>query len=279
MPATYTPIRYPGGKTKLYPLIKDIIDRNGYTDRTYCEAFAGGAGAAVKLLLKGDVSSILINDLDRAVYCMWDCIVNRSDALCAFIDDVDVTIENWKRFREVYNHPDSASDDELGRASFFLNRTNVSGILDGGVIGGMGQTGTYPIDARFSKDGLKAKIRAIAEKRDSIELYMMDAGDLIAKVLEPRSNHVFCYFDPPYVQKGPGLYRSAFDEQKHTDLARKILNSSFPWMVTYDDDALVRRLYKGRLRDTLILDYSANVHGKGTERLILRKGMRYKKAN
>lgn len=279
MPATYTPIRYPGGKTKLYPLIRDIIEQNEYSNRIYCEAFAGGAGAAIKLLLKGDVPSILINDLDRAVYCMWDCIVNHAENLCDFIDDVNITIENWKLFRDIYNNPQDATDEILGQAAFFLNRTNISGILDGGVIGGINQTGNYLIDARFSKKGLKTKIKAIANRKDSIEIYMLDAEKLITDVLNKRANEIFCYLDPPYVQKGPGLYRSAFDEKKHTSLAHKILNSNFPWMVTYDDDELIRKLYKGRLRDTLVLDYSANIHGKGTERLILQKGMRYRKAN
>lgn len=278
MPITYTPIRYPGGKTKLYPLIKNIIDQNEYNDRTYCEAFAGGAGAAMKLLLMEDVSSIIINDLDRAVYCMWDCIVNQSIALCDFIDKVDVTIDSWKRFKTIYNNQNDATDEELGQAAFFLNRTNVSGILNGGVIGGFNQTGSYPINARFSKDNLKKKIRAIAKKKDSIELYQLDVEDFVDQVLKPRCNEVFCYFDPPYVQKGPGLYKSSFDEEKHRALAQKILNSNFPWMVTYDDDPLVHELYLGRLRDTLILDYSANIHGKGTEKLILPEGILYKKS-
>lgn len=279
MPATYTPIRYPGGKTKLYHLIKGIIDQNGYSERTYCEAFAGGAGAAIKLLLKGDVSSIIINDLDRAVFCMWDRIVNHSEALCEFIDKVDISIESWIAFREVYRNSDSATDEDLGNAAFFLNRTNVSGILDGGVIGGLDQSGNYPIGARFNKENLKKKIRDISKKRDSIELFMLDAESLIDEVLEPRSGKVFCYFDPPYVQKGPGLYRSSFDKQKHESLAKKITGSSFPWMVTYDDDPLVCELYEDHLRDTLVLDYSANTHGKGKEKLILPKSVKYKKAS
>lgn len=279
MPATYTPIRYPGGKTKLYPLIKDIIERNGYSNRTYCEAFAGGAGAAVKLLLNGDVTSIIINDLDRAVYCMWDCIVNHSVALCNFIDRVDVTIESWRRFRNIYKNPKGTSNKDLGQAAFFLNRTNVSGILDGGVIGGLNQTGNYLIDARFPKDNLKKKIKDIARYKESIELHQLDVEEFIDEVLKPRSSEVFCYFDPPYVQKGPGLYRSAFDEEKHRTLSQKILDSDFPWMITYDDDPLIKELYEGKLRDTLVLNYSANVHGKGTEKLILSQRMQYKRAS
>lgn len=279
MPATYTPIRYPGGKTKLYPLIKEIIEQNGYSDRTYCEAFAGGAGAAIKLLLKDDVSSIIINDLDRAVYCMWDCIVNRSEELCKFIDAVEISIGSWKKYHDVYKNSTTVTDEELGQAAFFLNRTNISGILDGGVIGGIEQTGNYLMDARFTKENLKKKIRNIAKRRASIELFMLDAESLIDSVLEPRSEDVFCYFDPPYVQKGPGLYRSSFDKRKHESLAKKIIGSGFPWMVTYDDDPLVCELYKDHLRDTLILDYSANVHGKGKEKLILPKSVKYRKAS
>lgn len=214
MPATYTPIRYPGGKTKIYPLVKKIIDDNGFRSYAYAEAFAGGAGLAMKLLLKGDVPSVIINDLDRAVYCMWDAIVNRSEDLCTFVSDVEVTVDEWKRHRETYRNQKDVDDFELGCAAFFLNRTNVSGILDGGVIGGMEQFGNFKIDARFSKPGLLAKIRAIGKRRDDIRIFNLDAETFIVDVLT-REESLFAYFDPPYVKKGPGLYRSSFDEDKH----------------------------------------------------------------
>lgn len=140
MPATYTPVRYPGGKTKLYPLVRAILEENGLVGCDYLEPFAGGAGLAMKLLLRGDVESAAINDADRAVACMWRAIVFESDKLCEFVDTASLDVGTWLRMRDVYR--DSASSDlDLGLASFYLNRTSVSGVLGGGIIGGLRQEG------------------------------------------------------------------------------------------------------------------------------------------
>lgn len=277
MPATYTPIRYPGGKTKIYPLVKKIIDDNGFRSYAYAEAFAGGAGLAMKLLLKGDVPSVIINDLDRAVYCMWDAIVNRSEDLCTFVSDVEVTVDEWKRHRETYRSQKDVDDFELGCAAFFLNRTNVSGILDGGVIGGMEQFGNFKIDARFSKPGLLAKIRAIGKRRDDIRIFNLDAETFIVDVLT-REESLFAYFDPPYVKKGPGLYRSSFDEDKHRSLAKAIQKCKFPWIATYDDDELIEKLYGKNVRETFGIGYSAYRASRGKEKLILPPNVSYSTA-
>ncbi len=277
MPATYTPIRYPGGKTKIYPLVKKIIDDNGFRSYAYAEAFAGGAGLAMKLLLKGDVPSVIINDLDRAVYCMWDAIVNRSEDLCTFVSDVEVTVDEWKRHRETYRNQKDVDDFELGCAAFFLNRTNVSGILDGGVIGGMEQFGNFKIDARFSKPGLLAKIRAIGKRRDDIRIFNLDAETFIVDVLT-REESLFAYFDPPYVKKGPGLYRSSFDEDKHRSLAKAIQKCKFPWIATYDDDELIEKLYGKNVRETFGIGYSAYRASRGKEKLILPPNVSYSTA-
>ncbi len=274
MPATYTPIRYPGGKTKIYPLVKEIINENDLTGSTYCEAFAGGAGLAMKLLLKRDVPRVIINDFDRAVFCMWNLIVNDSEGLCSYIDEVAVGIDTWERCRDVYRHADDYDDAELGRAAFFLNRTNVSGILDGGVIGGMDQAGNYSIDARFGKEGLKSKIVDIGKRRADIEVHMLDAEDFV-DMLGERDEKLFAYFDPPYVKKGPGLYHSSFDESKHRALARKIKSCAFPWFATYDDDGLIDEIYGDCIKDTIVLGYSAHHAGLGKERLIMSSGMAY----
>lgn len=274
MPVTYTPIRYPGGKTKIYPIVKKVIDENGFANHTYAEAFAGGAGLAMKLLLKNDVASVIINDLDRAVYCMWDAIVNHSDDLCAFVLDAEVTIDEWKRCRDTYRNQDEVEDFELGCAAFFLNRTNVSGILDGGVIGGIEQLGSFKIDARFSKPGLLAKIRAISKRSDSIRVFNLDAESFISDVLAKEEN-LFAYFDPPYVKKGPGLYRSSFDEGKHKSLAKAIQKCEFPWIATYDDDDLIERLYGENVRETFGIGYSAYRASRGREKLILPPTVSY----
>lgn len=271
MATTYTPIRYPGGKTKLYPEIRAILEMNDLLGHPYAELFAGGAGLAIKLLLKGDVSSIVINDYDRAVYCMWGAIVNHAEEMCEFIDSAVLDIETWKKMRDMYQNHDGVGDFELGKAAFYLNRTNVSGILSGGVIGGLEQTGNYKMDVRFNRRTLKKKVMDIAARRDDIEVTRLDAEDFVDDRM--GDSELFAYLDPPYVQKGPGLYRSAFDEAKHRSLARKVGDARSKWVVTYDADKLIDDIYGNYERGDLEISYTANVKTVGREKIILGPGL------
>lgn len=270
MPATYTPVRYPGGKTKLYPLVRAILEENGLVGCDYLEPFAGGAGLAMKLLLRGDVESAAINDADRAVACMWRAIVFESDKLCEFVDTASLDVGTWLRLRDVYR--DSASSDlDLGLASFYLNRTSVSGVLGGGIIGGLRQEGAYKMDARFARPGLIEKIRAIGEARDRIEVSELDAKEFLAH----RAGQGFAFLDPPYVKKGPSLYRSAFDVRGHEELAAFLAGFGGNWAVTYDDSALVDKLYARFDNRRLDISYTANVKRAGKEKIILSPGLRW----
>jgi len=242
MPITYTPLRFPGGKSKIYPLVDSLIEENHLVGCTYSEAFCGGAGLAAKLLLKGRVSRIVLNDIDPAVYSAWDAIVNHSDDLCTFISDAPLTVDEWKTQRDVYQSGKVASL-ELGKAAFYLNRTNRSGILSGGVIGGLEQRGAYKMDARFNRDDLSRKVREISARADTIELHNLDVHDFMSDVAKKLPESSLLYLDPPYVEKGPGLYVNSFDEERHRKLCDDVRAYVGKWMVTYDEDDLVTSLY------------------------------------
>lgn len=269
MPITYTPLRFPGGKTKLYdyvkPLVKECVGSNG----VYVEPFAGGAGLAIKLLLKGDVSRIVINDLDRAVYCAWKSILY-DETLIDFIQEAVLTIDEWKFNKYIVDNQDNYDDVMLGHASFYLNRTNISGIIKGGPIGGMAQSGKYGLEARFQKPGLISKIEAIREKKHNIELMSMDVLDLVVtKLTLLDSTQTFIYFDPPYVEKGPQLYENSFTRKDHENLAKLIRNLKMKWLVTYDDCELVRDLFSGEEIRELTIAYSAGKTKQGKEVAVL----------
>lgn len=275
MPITYTPIRYPGGKTKIYPEVRAILQENGLVGCPYAEVFAGGAGLAIKLLLKGDVSSITINDYDRAVFCMWDAIVHRPDDMCAFIDGAVLDVPTWERHREVYRNRDSADALDLARSSFYLNRTNISGILGGGLIGGKAQKSKFKMDARFNRATLKRKVREIAQYEPYIDVTYLDAEKFIASRL--TDVNTFAYFDPPYVQKGPGLYKSSYDADGHRSLAKAIAGCDCRWIVTYDADALIEEIYSDFQQNEMEIGYSANLKTIGKEKIILGPGLMWPK--
>lgn len=271
MPITYTPIRYPGGKSKLYPTISEILKLNKLFNCTYCEAFCGGGGLAMKLLLKGDVPKVIINDLDPAVFSMWDAIVNHAEELCEFISNVPLDIKEWKRHREICMTATGPSL-ELGKSAFYLNRTNRSGILKGGPIGGLEQNGKYKIDARFNRESLKKKIFRIASRSEDIEIYNMDAIDFIEDVLSAH-DLIFANFDPPYVVKGPGLYKNSYNDDNHRELAKSISSCCINWIVTYDDNPLIDEIYADFDRYSIDIGYSAAIHRVGSEVLIASHGI------
>ena len=255
MPATLTPLRYPGGKTKLYSYVKDVLAHNYLIGQTYVEPFAGGAGLAIKLLLNGDVSKIVINDYDPAIFSFWFCVLNRTDELCRIIQDTDITTTEWHRQKDIYLSQDIENCLELGFATLFLNRTNVSGVIKGGIVGGLNQMGNYSIDARFNKNTLIKKIHNIAKVKKNIELYNLDVNDLLDFLTEGYDG-AFIYFDPPYVNKGAKLYENSFNETDHITLANNIFNCRNKWIVTYDICDLISGLYKDYRCSLLEIKYS-----------------------
>lgn len=258
MPSTYTPLRYPGGKTKLYDFVKRILQSNNILGHVYCEPFAGGAGLALKLLLKNDVSRIIINDADPAIYAFWNSVLNRPEELCRFIDGVAIGVDEWEHQRAIYFNVGDGVEIDLACATLFLNRTNVSGVITGGVIGGKNQTGKYKMDARFNREDLKRKIRTIAMQRDRIELYNLDVLDFMNTILAERKDDIFVNFDPPYVNKGGQLYKNSFTSDDHRVLRNHIRNFNKKWIVTYDVCDLIEELYTEFRGGKISIYYSAN---------------------
>lgn len=266
----YSPLRYPGGKTKILKFVDKLIEYNGLSGCNYIEPFAGGAGIAVALLLEGKVNRVFINDYSNSIYCFWNALINQTDELCALIHDTPVTVESWIRQKQVLQKNEKSL--ELGFAAFFLNRTNRSGILNGGMIGGLEQQGTYKIDARYNKNGLIKRIQKIAEKKDQIIVSNYECFSFIGylKSAEQLQNEkVLIYFDPPYVVNGKRLYENYYEIADHEALSTKLIEEiEFPWFLTYDKTDEVKKWYSDLTLKTFEIDYSANRHSKGKEVLI-----------
>ncbi len=234
----------------------------------YAEPFAGGAGLAWRLLFAGHVSEVWLNDIDPAIHGFWHSVLHETDALCERIESTAVTIREWERQRRVLAEgSDSALD--IGFAGFFLNRTNRSGIINGGVIGGKNQAGDYKIDCRFTKPGLIAKIRRIAAYREVVTLTQVDARLCIPQWAKRLPRRGLMNIDPPYFVKGYDLYTNFYTPANHKDLARAIRRLKCSWMLTYDDAPEVRALYDGLPMYYKGLNYSVQVKRKANELLVL----------
>lgn len=268
-----SPLRYPGGKCKFYPTIKEILRLNELQSSTYIEPFAGGAGLALRLLLSGDVARIIINDYDPHIYAFWDAVLNHSAALCDLIECTPVNPAQWNEQKAIYSSCDLSNLLRLGFATFYLNRTNVSGVLNGGVIGGKNQTGKYKMNARYDKPSLTAKIRKIADNRDNISLYHADARELFSLSAVRNTRNTFINFDPPYVTKGARLYKNSFKLTDHIALAKFILKCSRKWIVTYDVSPVVRAAYSSCRIGYLDVSYSVRNKKSAQEYIIFSKSL------
>ncbi|BAW93612.1 DNA-methyltransferase [Actinomyces sp. Chiba101] len=263
-----SPLRYPGGKSALYPRIRRLIRDLDLAGCTYVEPYAGGVGAGLGLLVTGQVERVIINDLDPAIYAFWSTVQSNPSWLIERIRRVELSVKEWRRQREVYTTADTSRISELGFATFYLNRTNRSGVLNGGPIGGLDQTGTYKIDARFNRESLAERIRLLSLYSDNIVVTSCDGIDVIREY--SKRDNTFIYADPPYFEKAGSLYLNAFSSANHEALAQ-VLNkhSGSPWLLTYDNAPPVADLYRYRRRREFELRYSAHHVTTATEIAVL----------
>ena len=270
MAKSLSPLRYPGGKSKIYDKVKNLIVINGYVDRTYVEPFAGGFGIGVALLSEGIVKAAILNDFDSHIHNFWKSVLYDTNNLLRLIEDTPITIEERERQKQIYRDADA---DPLcdGFSTFFLNRVNFSGVIKGGPIGGLAQEGEYRVDCRFNKADIRSKIETIAKHKEKIKLYNKDAGHLIRMSLMKIKAPMFLNIDPPYVVKGGQLYTNFFTEGDHINLQRiiaKYLAEEYPWIITYDDCQLVRDLYKQYHMEEYSITHNAGGSVKGKELVI-----------
>ena len=265
----YSPLRYPGGKSRLAPLVEMLMNSAGVNKGIYIEPFVGGGGLALSLLLDEKVEKIVINDYDIAIYSVWYAILNETDKLVELISGAKLTIEEWKKQKEVYLKNKDQYSVELAFATFYLNRTNRSGILKAGPIGGYNQNGKYAIDARFNKEKLIEKVKLIARYKENINLYNLEIRDFILNVLPQYKENSFIYFDPPYYKKGKELYTNFFNNNDHQELSKLILGVETPWMITYDDVSETEQLYHNNYLKRFDINYSLANSGKKSEIIAL----------
>ncbi|SEF71195.1 DNA adenine methylase [Billgrantia desiderata] len=242
MSVAHSPLRYPGGKNCIFPFVSSLISENNLNGCRYIEPYAGGAGLALRLLYEEYAESIVINDLDPLVYAFWSICTAQADRLMDWIDKTPVTVESWRNCKEILRRSGSVDSFSLASSFFFLNRTNVSGVLNGGVIGGLSQAGKYKIDARFNKKELIRRIDKISRFSSRIHVANMDGVNLI-KNFHGYAENTFLYLDPPYYEKGSNLYLNAYKEEDHERLSNHVKKLSTPWLLSYDNNSFINSLY------------------------------------
>lgn len=265
--AYFSPLRYPGGKGKMLKETIQILKNNNLLGCTYIEPFAGGGNLALNLLFKGFVQKIILNDADIAIYAVWYAILYHNDEFIDFIENIPLTLEEYKKQKYIYNH-EKQDLLKLGKATFYLNRTNRSGIIKAGPIGGYEQKGAYLIDCRFNRENLKNRVKKIHQNREHIEIFNLDAREFISK---PFPKNSFFFIDPPYYNKGASLYRNYFHHKDHVEISQLVKNLDFPWVVTYDAVPEIINIYNFSKHTEYELSYTVESKRLGKEVMFYNK--------
>ena len=270
----YSPLRYPGGKGKLSKFMAAIVRANGLSDGRYIEPYAGGAGVAWELLVTGVVRRVLINDISPHVFAFWTSVLVHTDELCQKIRDLPLTVDEWDRQKEIFRRAPDVSTLELGVSCFYLNRTNRSGILNGGVIGGRTQNGKWRMDARFNREDLVRRIGKIADCGARIEVTCADAVEFMHERSGSFDKKDLIYVDPPYFEKGRFLYHDAYGPKDHGAVAKLLAELEGPrWVVSYDDVEEIHNLYAFAPWLQYTIGYSARRSTRGREVMFFSNGL------
>lgn len=270
-----SPLRYPGGKQVLSGVLGHLITSNQLEGGAYAEPYAGGAGAALALLFSEHVEKLLLNDADPRIFALWRSILDHTEDFIKLVTRSPLTIEEWKKQKSVYTASDRYSGLEVGFATFYLNRTNRSGIIkNAGPIGGFDQRGKWKIGARFNRSELPKRIERIALYKKRITFQNLDAVDFLARIRAAK--RLFVYLDPPYFVKGSKLYLNHYRAEDHRSLASFMKSGDdFKWVMSYDVAPDIERLYRAYRQVRFALSYSATVRRSGQELMILSKGLKF----
>lgn len=270
-----SPLRYPGGKAGIKDFLIKIVVENNIGGGTHVEPYAGGAGAALSMLMQDYIYQIYLNDKDRFIYSFWHSVLYDTDKFVAKIKEKRISVAEWRRQHALLNdkyYEANGDPLEVGFTGFFLNRTTRSGILNSGPIGGLKQEGNYKINARFNKVDLIRRIENVAMFESRIKLYNLDAIVFLKKLFDDfilNDERLIIFLDPPYDIVGKDIYRHFYEKSDHQELSQFLKSATnFKWLLSYDDTKLIKELYGNKEIGFLKKNYFINKAKVGKELFI-----------
>jgi DNA adenine methylase len=229
----YSPLRYPGGKSRWYPFVKRWLLPKP-DNVTLIEPFAGGCSMGLAAGIEELVGKVILVEKNEDVAAFWKTVFEKPDWLVQRIQDFEVTRENVKELL-------SQKENNVYQRGFLLflhNRTSRGGITaDGAGLLKEGEKGKG-IKSRWYPETLVQRIKAISEKSDNFEFIKGDGVEVMEKHLD--KNDASFFVDPPYTVAGERLYDDS--EVNHERLFDLLSQVEGDFLATYDDAKQIRKL-------------------------------------
>ncbi|MGU7853226.1 DNA adenine methylase [Burkholderia orbicola] len=270
------PLRYPGSKNRSIEFFANVVRSSGLEGKQIVEPYAGSAAVSLGLLERDLVSSVMLFERDPLVFAFWYSVFFRTEELISAIERVDVSLETWLEM-DVYRQYSDVPENllvECGLAGLFFNRTNFSGVIHAGPIGGKSQSSQYGIACRFNKFDLIKRVLYVSRMRDSVQVYFGDAIRALEDADGQGNENRFFYIDPPYFTQGKKLYRYHYQFSDHERLANVLGGVNYDWILSYDAHPIIEYLYTNNNQYRQSFRYSSRVQKVEEELVISNMNLR-----
>jgi len=239
-----TPLRYPGGKSRVAELLVDLMP----DFKEYREPFLGGGSVFLTAKQKHPDVKYWVNDLYYDLYCFWYEVQRDNPEL---VKEIRETRDYWTTGEGAslggkYMYEKLVADimvydvnetQARAIAFFIINRVTFSGTS---MSGGYSQES---FDKRFTPSSID-RLEKIGPLLQDTKITCLDYSELLR---EPGDG-VFIFLDPPYyTATKSALYGKNGELHKgfdHERFAEEVKNCLHKWMITYDNCDYVKEMYK-----------------------------------
>lgn len=221
-----SPLRYPGGKSKLIDFVGEEI--NPEQLQTVVSPFTGGGSVEWALLESGLTTHLVLNDKDPDVSNFWSTVVHQPKQLIHYIEQYPLSESLYQKAHSYMTTATHNVTDNVEKAFLFLinNRCSFSGIYNAGRMGGKNGS-LAKLSQRYNPTTLIRQINTLTKlvdaKHITVEVFNQSYEDIIEDYA--WSKHTTLFIDPPYItEQASSIYRHSFNDDHHHALFSQLNN-------------------------------------------------------
>jgi len=242
-----TPLRYPGGKSRV---AKDFIPRFPKEIGEFREPFLGGGSVALLFTQMYPDVPVWVNDKYVYLYNFWTHLQKDGKRLSEDLVKIKEEHSSEDKAKELFKDAKDRihKEDTYTQAVLFwvLNKCSYSGLTE-----------NSSFSATASRQNFTTKgARNLQNISDLIQKWKITNLDY-SDVMRQNGNNVFLFLDPPY-KIGTYLYGSNAELHKnfkHEEFYEACALCKHDWFVTYNNDDDLKRLYSNFHQEEFKITY------------------------